>query len=158
MENYHVIGMIGEGSFGRVYKARRKYTGHIVALKFITKTGKSETDLRNLRREIDIMKDLEHPNIVQMYDFFETDKDVISVCEYCEGELFQILEDDGRLPLAQVRSIAGQLVSALYYLHSNRILHRDMKPQNILISTTNSIKLCDFGFARAMSSLPPVPA
>ena len=151
MENYHTIGMIGEGSFGRVYKARRKFTGHIVALKFITKSGKSKNDLKNLRREIDIMKDLEHPNIVKMFDFFETDKDVISVCEYCEGELFQILEDDGRLPLEEVKSIAGQLVSALYYLHSNRILHRDMKPQNILISTTNSIKLCDFGFARAMS-------
>ena len=90
MENYHIIGMIGEGSFGRVYKARRKYTGHIVALKFITKSGKSENDLKNLRREIDIMKDLEHPNIVKMFDFFETDKDVISVCEFCEGELFQV--------------------------------------------------------------------
>lgn len=68
------------------------------------------------------------------------------------GELFQILEDDQSLPEQVVRSIARQLVRALHYLHSNRIIHRDMKPQNILISANGAVKLCDFGFARAMSS------
>jgi len=65
--------------------------------------------------------------------------------------LFQILEDDGHLSLEQVHSIACQLVEALYYLHANRILHRDMKPQNILLTKDGTVKLCDFGFARAMS-------
>jgi serine/threonine protein kinase len=68
------------------------------------------------------------------------------------GELFQILEDDQSLPEDVVRSIARQLVRALHYLHSHRIIHRDMKPQNILISANGAVKLCDFGFARAMSS------
>ncbi|XP_008823952.1 serine/threonine-protein kinase 36 isoform X2 [Nannospalax galili] len=152
MEKYHVLEMIGEGSFGRVYKGRKKYSAQVVALKFIPKLGRSEKELRNLQREIEIMRGLWHPNIVHMLDSFETDKEVVVVTDYAEGELFQILEDDGKLPEDQVQTIAAQLVSALYYLHSHRILHRDMKPQNILLAKGGGIKLCDFGFARAMST------
>ncbi|KAJ7345973.1 hypothetical protein JRQ81_001923 [Phrynocephalus forsythii] len=151
MEKYHVLEMIGEGSFGRVYKGRRKYSAQVVALKFIPKVGRSQKELKNLQREIEIMRGLHHPNIVQMLDSFETDKEVVVVTDYAEGELFQILEDDGNLPEEQVQAIASQLVSALYYLHSHRILHRDMKPQNILLGKGGVVKLCDFGFARAMS-------
>ncbi|XP_010138564.1 PREDICTED: serine/threonine-protein kinase 36, partial [Buceros rhinoceros silvestris] len=151
MQKYHVLEMIGEGSFGRVYKGRRKHSGGVVALKFIPKVGRSEKELKNLHREIEIMRGLHHPNIIQMLDSFETDKEVVVVTDYAEGELFQILEDDGSLPEDQVQTIAAQLVSALYYLHSHRILHRDMKPQNILLGKDGVVKLCDFGFARAMS-------
>lgn len=70
---------------------------------------------------------------------------VCVVTEYAEGELFQILEDDGNLVEDQVHEIAVQLVNALFYLHSHRILHRDMKPQNILIGKGGVVKLCDFG-------------
>ncbi|NXW40594.1 STK36 kinase, partial [Nyctiprogne leucopyga] len=151
MERYHVLEMIGEGSFGRVYKGRRKHSAQVVALKFIPKVGRSEKELKNLQREIEIMRSLHHPNIIQMLDSFETNKEVVVVTDYAEGELFQILEDDGSLPEDQVQTIAAQLVSALYYLHSHRILHRDMKPQNILLGKDGVVKLCDFGFARAMS-------
>lgn len=72
--------------------------------------------------------------------------------EFAQGELFEILEDDQSLPEDVVQSIAKQLVRALHYLHSNRIIHRDMKPQNILIGSGGTVKLCDFGFARAMST------
>ncbi|KAM7463574.1 hypothetical protein LguiA_031695 [Lonicera macranthoides] len=109
VENYHVIELVGEGSFGKVYKGRRKYTGQTVAMKFILKHGKSEKDIQNLRQEI-------------------------------EGELFEILEDDKCLPEEEVQAIAKQLVRALYYLHSNRIIHRDMKPQNILIGAGSVVK------------------
>ncbi|XP_064290857.1 serine/threonine-protein kinase 36 isoform X2 [Passer domesticus] len=157
MENYHVLEVIGEGSFGRVYKGRRKHSAQlfllwkVVALKFIPKVGRSEKELKNLQREIEIVRDLHHPNIIQMLDSFETAKEVVVVTDYAEGELFQILEDDGNLPESQVQTIAAQLISALYYLHSHRILHRDMKPQNILLGKDGVVKLCDFGFARAMS-------
>nr|KAG5700609.1 hypothetical protein BaRGS_015405 [Batillaria attramentaria] len=152
MDNYHVLEIIGEGSFGKVYKGRRKYTGQIVALKFIPKVGKSDKELRGLRREIEIMRGLHHDNIIEMLDSFDTEKEVVVVTDYAEGELFQILEDDGSLPEEQVQTIAAQLVSALFYLHSHRILHRDMKPQNILLGKGGTVKLCDFGFARGMST------
>ncbi|XP_062507708.1 serine/threonine-protein kinase 36-like [Corticium candelabrum] len=151
MDDYHVLAMVGEGSFGRVYKARRKKTGKTVALKFISKTNRKASELKKLHYEIDLMKGLKHPNIITMLDSFETDEEVCVVTEFANGELFQILEDDKKFPEEQVQRIASQLVSALYYLHSHRIMHRDMKPQNVLVCHGGRIKLCDFGFARAMS-------
>ncbi|KAH9624396.1 hypothetical protein KSS87_017951, partial [Heliosperma pusillum] len=151
VENYHVIELVGEGSFGKVYKGRRKFTGQTVAMKFIMKHGKSDKDLHNLRQEIEILRKLKHENIIEMLDSFETPQEFCVVTEFAQGELFEILEDDKCLPEEQVRAIAKQLVRALHYLHSNRIIHRDMKPQNILIGSGSVVKLCDFGFARAMS-------
>ena len=151
MEKYVVLEMIGEGSFGRVFKGRRRYTGHIVALKFISKRGKSAKELQNLRGEIEILSKLDHANIILMLHAFETSQEFCVVTELAQGELFEILERDTCMGEIEVQSIAKQLVQALHYLHSNRILHRDMKPQNILISSQGRVKLCDFGFARAMS-------
>jgi len=86
-----------------------------------------------------------------MLDWFETKAEFGVVMELAQGELFEILEEDKKMSEDQIRRIALQLAQALYYLHSNRIIHRDMKPQNILIGSGGIIKLCDFGFARAMS-------
>lgn len=152
VENYHVIEMVGEGSFGKVYKGRRKFSGQTVAMKFILKHGKSDKDIQNLRQEIEILRKLKHENIIAMLDSFETPQEFCVVTEFAQGELFEILEDDKCLPEEQVQAIAKQLVRALHYLHSNRIIHRDMKPQNILIGAGSIVKLCDFGFARAMST------
>ncbi|CAD6342599.1 unnamed protein product [Miscanthus lutarioriparius] len=152
IEDYHVIDLVGEGSFGKVYKGRRKYTRQTVAMKFILKHGKTDKDIHNLRQEIEILRKLKHENIIEMIDAFETPQEFCVVTEFAQGELFEVLEDDKCLPEEQVQAIAKQLVKALYYLHSNRIIHRDMKPQNILIGKGSIVKLCDFGFARAMSA------
>ncbi len=152
MQNYVDLRLIGEGSFGKVYKGRRKQTGQVVAIKFIKKKGKTEKELANLREEIEILKKLRHQNIILMIDWFETKTEFGVVTEYAQGELFEILEEDKKMGEEQIRKIAIQLSQALNYLHSNRIIHRDMKPQNILIGSDGFIKLCDFGFARIMSS------
>lgn len=152
MDAYHVLERIGEGSFGKVYKGRRKYTGQFVALKFISKANKTEADLAALRKEISILRQLDHENIILLLDYFETARDVVVVTEYAHGELLQILRDDGALPESTVRSIGLQLARALHYLHSHRIMHRDMKPQNVLVGSNGIIKLADFGFAREMSA------
>ncbi|KAG5509530.1 hypothetical protein JKF63_06235 [Porcisia hertigi] len=151
MEDYQIIESIGEGSFGKVYKARIKGTGQIVAMKFIVKKGKNEKEIKNLRSEIEILTKLNHPHIIMLFDSFETDSDFVVVMEYAQGELYDILEDDKHLPAKEVQKIAKQLIQALNYLHSNRIIHRDMKPQNILIGQNGAVKLADFGFARSMS-------
>ena len=97
MENYHVLQQVGEGSFGKVYKGRRKYCGQVVALKFIPKGGRSQKELKVLRQEIEILRTLQHENIVLMLDYFETADQMCVVTEFAQGELFDILEDDRSL-------------------------------------------------------------
>ena len=151
MNNYHLLDQIGEGSFGRVYKARRKFTGRIVAIKMINKLGQSKDDLNSFRREIDILKKVDHPNIMRHIEIFETSTDFCLVSELARGDLFQIIDDNQTLPEDILKSVAAQLVSALTNLHQHRIIHRDMKPQNVLICANGALKVCDFGFARALS-------
>jgi len=113
MEDYHVLEMCGEGSFGKVYKGRKRFTGQTVALKFIQKHGKSEKELLKLRTEIRIQRALKHENIILMLDSFETDTDIVLVTEFAQGELFEILEDDQCLPEEEVQKIAKQLVKVI---------------------------------------------
>ncbi|XP_046390467.1 serine/threonine-protein kinase fused [Ischnura elegans] len=153
MEKYKIIKVVGEGSFGRVFEAEEKKTSRIVAFKVISKHGRSEKELRSLRQECEIQRHLHHPNIIQMLDSFETENEIVVVTEFAGKELYSILGKEGYLPEHRVREIACDLVSALYYLHSHRVLHRDLKPQNVLLhSEEGSAKLCDFGFARNMTT------
>ena len=92
MDKYAVMDMIGEGSFGRVFRGKDKQTGEIVALKLIPKVGYSDKDIQSLRSECKIQKELNHPNIVRMIDAFETDNEVISVAEFVPGELFRLFD------------------------------------------------------------------
>ncbi|KAJ8932532.1 hypothetical protein NQ318_000649 [Aromia moschata] len=152
MEKYEVIGTLGEGSFGRVYKAKQISDGTFVALKVISKRGRSAKELKGFRRECEIQRDLHHPNIIQMLDSFETENEIVVITEFAHKVLTTVLGKEGYLPEERVQPIVWDLVSALYYLHSNRVLHRDLKPQNILLDLKNRAKLCDFGFARNMST------
>ncbi|KAJ8985273.1 hypothetical protein NQ317_007060 [Molorchus minor] len=152
MDKYEVIGTLGEGSFGRVYKAKQISNGNFVALKVISKRGRSSKELKGFRRECEIQRDLHHPNIIQMLDSFETENEIVVITEFVHKELTAVLGKEGYLSEERVQPIVWDLVSALYYLHSNRVLHRDLKPQNILLDLKNRAKLCDFGFARNMST------
>ncbi|XP_012521501.1 serine/threonine-protein kinase fused isoform X2 [Monomorium pharaonis] len=152
MKKYEILKHIGEGSFGQVYKARKRSDGEIVAFKMIRKCGRSYKELKSLRQECEIQRYLRHPNIIQMIDSFETENEIIVVTEYADKELYDILAKEGRLSEERAQVIACDLVSALYYLHSNRVMHRDLKPQNVLLEANGIAKLCDFGFARSMST------
>jgi fused-like protein len=83
-DNYHILQLAGEGSFGKVYKGRRKNTGQIVAMKFISKVNKTVKELKKLRQEIEILRPLNHENIIMLLDTFETDSDFVMVTEYGE--------------------------------------------------------------------------
>ncbi|RZF42642.1 hypothetical protein LSTR_LSTR001437 [Laodelphax striatellus] len=152
MDKYELVGMVGEGSFGRVYKGRIIETDEIIALKIISKCGRSMKELASLRSECEVQRDLFHPNIIKMIDSFETEGDIVVVTEYANRELSEILSQEGYLDEIRARKIICDLVSALFYLHSTRVLHRDLKPQNVLIDDKGTAKLCDFGFARSMST------
>eukprot|EP00127_Corallochytrium_limacisporum_P003707 Clim_evm39s152 gene=Clim_evmTU39s152 len=151
LDEFKIVAFIGAGNFGKVYKARYRGSGGLVAIKTIEKEGKGEKDISALRREIEIMEVLRHPNILPLRDHFETQNMICVVTEYKVGELSDILEDDKTLDLPIIQKMARQLVSALHYLHQNRIIHRDLKPQNILVGDHGSVCICDFGFARFMT-------
>ncbi|XP_073980076.1 STKc_STK36 domain-containing protein fused [Rhodnius prolixus] len=152
MEKYMVIGKIGEGSFGRVYKVKSRASDEIAALKLITKCGRSQRELTNLRKECEIQRRLFHPNIIKMLDSFETENEIAVVTEFAYQDLYKTLAKAGYLSEDKAVKIICDLISALYYLHSNRVIHRDLKPQNVLLSEDGVAKLCDFGFARSMST------
>ncbi|XP_050083621.1 serine/threonine-protein kinase fused [Anopheles aquasalis] len=150
MEKYAISNLIGEGSFGRVYKAVDKSTKVTVAVKIINKRGRSGREIRGLRGECEIQRSLLHPHIIRMLDSYETPNEIVVVTEYAKMDLHSLLRG-GSLGEQKTQRITFDLVSAMYYLHSHRILHRDLKPQNILLDRNMSAKLCDFGFARNMT-------
>lgn len=107
--------------------------------------------MRSLRQEYEIQKCLQHPNIIQLIESFETEHEYVLVSEFAQKDLHSVLSREGSIGEVRSQKLCHDLVSALYYLHSHRILHRDLKPQNILLDSTEKAKLCDFGLARNMT-------
>ncbi|KAG8303443.1 Serine/threonine-protein kinase 36 [Homalodisca vitripennis] len=124
MEGYKILCLVGEGSFGRVFKAKRRDTKEVVALKIIRKCGRTQKELLSLRSECQIQKHLHHRNIIQMINSFETESEIVVVTEFCKRDLHYILTKQTYLSEEVALPIVCDLVSALYYLHSNRVLHR----------------------------------
>ena len=156
-KKYKILSKLGEGSFGTVYLAQNKYTNEKVAMKEIKKSNKDLLSDGEIRDEIDILKKLDHPDIVRIIESFNTRESYFLVTEYCEGgELFDQVRN--QLSETQIAVIFKQLLSGLAYLHSHNIVHRDLKLENILIYETEkskttgedlfNIKIIDFGTAR----------
>ncbi|KAH0575575.1 Kinase, ULK [Spironucleus salmonicida] len=150
MNKYEQLQQIGRGSFGVVYKCRMKNTGQFVALKIISMYGKTQQDLEQLQKEIDLLKTIQHPNIIKFFESFEEDNNICIVTELAQTDLFEICQEKS-LPIEQIQLISYQIVSVINQLHQLRVVHRDIKPQNVLITIDGKCKLCDFGFARQMS-------
>ncbi|XP_002740677.1 cyclin-dependent kinase 2-like [Saccoglossus kowalevskii] len=151
MENFQKIEKIGEGTYGVVYKARDKLTGKMVALKKIRLDTESEGVPSTAIREISLLKELNHPNIVRLLDVVHSEKKLYLVFEYLNQDLKKYMDSSppSGLPLPLVKSYLFQLLQGVAYCHSHRVLHRDLKPQNLLIDSEGAIKLADFGLARA---------
>ena len=149
MENYQKIEKLGEGTYGIVYKAQNKSTNHIVALKRIRLDNEDEGIPCTAIREISLLKELIHPHIVLLHDVIHTEKKLTLVFEYLDTDLKKYMDSVGELTVAVIRHLLWQLVVGVGYCHDNRVLHRDLKPQNLLLSKKLDLKLGDFGLARA---------
>ena len=152
-DRYERLEQLGKGSFSTVYRGRRALTGQFVSLKVIPTGKKTPEELSALRGEVAILRRLDHPNIIALLDVLETPTELTLVTELAQGELLETLLEDGALPDAVVRSVAGQLTGALAYLHARGVVHRDLKPQNVLVAAGGRVKLADFGFAREIPSV-----
>ncbi|KAK1137040.1 Cyclin-dependent kinase 2 [Melipona bicolor] len=149
MDNFVKIEKIGEGTYGVVYKAKDKLTGKLVALKKIRLETESEGVPSTAIREISLLRELTHPNIVQLFDVVDGDNHLYLVFEFLQQDLKKLLDSvKGGLDQALVKSYLYQLLKAISFCHLHCILHRDLKPQNLLIDREGHIKLADFGLAR----------
>ncbi|XP_026134762.1 MAP/microtubule affinity-regulating kinase 3-like isoform X5 [Carassius auratus] len=146
--NYRLLKTIGKGNFAKVKLARHILTGSEVAIKIIDKTQLNPTSLQKLSREVTIMKNLNHPNIVKLFEVIETEKTLFLVMEYASGgEVFDYLVAHGRMKEKEARAKFRQIVSAVQYCHQKHIVHRDLKAENLLLDADMNIKIADFGFS-----------
>ena len=153
-DNYEIIEEIGSGGFSRVLKVKNKNTGVLYACKEMRK--KKLSDIEEFTREINIMIKLDHPNIIKLYEVYETDSCINIIMELCTGgELFdRIIDntDNGKLfSEKQAAEIFKQMMSAINYCHKNGIVHRDLKPENLIYLTKDEnspIKVIDFGMSK----------
>lgn len=150
MERYQKMEKIGEGTYGVVYKAKDRVTGEIIALKKIRLEAEDEGIPSTAIREISLLKELQHPNIVRLYDVVHTERKLTLVFEFLDQDLKKYLDVcDSGLGLPILMSFLYQLLTGVAYCHHHRVLHRDLKPPNLLINREGHLKLADFGLARA---------
>jgi len=153
MDRYQKIEKVGEGTYGVVYKAKDVGSGQIVALKKIRLEAEDEGVPSTAIREISLLKELKDENIVRLLDIVHADQKLYLVFEFLDVDLKRYIETGNQnqkpISLQIVKKFTHQLNSGLLYCHSHRILHRDLKPQNLLIDNRYNLKLADFGLARA---------
>ena len=151
--DYEKLERLGEGTFGVVHKARHRDTGEVVALKKMRLEGEDDGVPATALREIAILRELKHPNVIELQHVFHTDKSLYLAFEYCDSDLKQYMRSiNNKLSAKAVMSYCWQLLNGLTWCHSHRIFHRDLKPQNVLVDPKKgSLKLADFGLARAFT-------
>ncbi|KAH1006172.1 hypothetical protein HUJ05_006934 [Dendroctonus ponderosae] len=152
MERYEKISKIGEGSYGVVYKCKNRDTGEIVAIKKFTESEEDPLIRKIALREIRLLKNLKHPNLVNLLEVFRRKRRLHLVLEYCERTVLNELEKHPRgVPELLTKQIIWQTIQGVSYCHQHGCIHRDIKPENILLTAAGVVKLCDFGFARMLS-------
>ena len=154
-KNYEILEVIGQGGFGQVKKCKHKELDVIRALKVIKKSRyKSPAELKMIKNEIAIMKIVDHPNIVKLYEFFEDEENFYIITEYCSGgQLFEAIMKKKTFTENEAATIMMQLLSAIAHCHQRKIVHRDIKPENLLLDQVDSdkdkiiVKVIDFGIS-----------
>ncbi|XP_055757213.1 cyclin-dependent kinase-like 2 [Salvelinus fontinalis] len=154
MEKYENLGMVGEGSYGMVMKCRHKENGRIVAVKKFLESEDDKTVKKIALREIKMLKQLRHENLVNLLEVWKKRRRWYLVFEFVERTVLDDLEQSPTgLDYSRLRRYVYQILRAISFCHQHNIIHRDIKPENILVSQGGVVKLCDFGFARTMA--PP---
>ena len=148
-KKYSFLEIIGEGAYGIVYKCLNTETNKYVAIKKFKETNDVIVQ-KTIQRELEMIRQLKHPNIVDFIEAFQHKGNLFIVFDYVDQNLLQLLEKTPNgLPPSDIKFLIYQLCKGIKYLHKNsNIIHRDIKPENLLVDLNNNLKLCDFGFAR----------
>ncbi|KAH8428801.1 serine/threonine-protein kinase [Aspergillus melleus] len=154
LKDYQLGDCLGKGAFGSVYRALNWNTGETVAVKQIKLVDLPKSELRVIMLEIDLLKNLDHPNIVKYQGFVKSVETLNIILEYCEnGSLHSIAKNFGRFPENLVGLYMSQVLHGLLYLHEQGVIHRDIKGANILTTKQGLVKLADFGVASRTTGL-----
>ena len=148
LKDYQLGDCLGKGAFGSVFRALNMGTGETVAVKQVKLVDLPKSELRVITLEIDLLKNLDHPNIVKYRGFVKTSESLNIILEYCEnGSLHSISKKFGKFPENLVGIYMSQVLHGLLYLHEQGVIHRDIKGANILTTKQGLVKLADFGVA-----------
>uniref|UniRef100_A0A2K5YF30 non-specific serine/threonine protein kinase n=1 Tax=Mandrillus leucophaeus TaxID=9568 RepID=A0A2K5YF30_MANLE len=155
---YDIEGTLGKGNFAVVKLGRHRITKTEVAIKIIDKSQLDAVNLEKIYREVQIMKMLDHPHIIKLYQVMETKSMLYLVTEYAKnGEIFDYLANHGRLNESEARRKFWQILSAVDYCHGRKIVHRDLKAENLLLDNNMNIKIAVFILRLSLPSLPASP-
>ena len=156
---YEVMQRLGAGAFGTVYKAKDKILGRVLAIKTIRLEGLAaqgaslEELLDRFKREAQVSAQLKHPNIVTIYDIGDAEGLSYLAMEFIDGVgLDRVIANEGRLPVERAAMLGAQVADALDFAHRNHVVHRDVKPANIMIEPGDRVKVTDFGIAKVTDS------
>ncbi|TCD65509.1 hypothetical protein EIP91_002557 [Steccherinum ochraceum] len=150
---YQLGDSLGKGAFGQVYRALNWATGETVAIKEITLSNIPKSEIGQIMSEIDLLKNLNHPNIVKYKGFEKTREYLYIILEFCEnGSLHNICKRFGKFPETLVAVYISQVLEGLVYLHDQGVIHRDIKGANILTNKDGCVKLADFGVASSTAA------
>ncbi|TPP61470.1 Cyclin-dependent kinase 2 [Fasciola gigantica] len=153
MEKYDNLGMVGEGSYGMVMKCRNRETGQIVAIKKFLDSEEDKLVKKIAAREIKMLKQLRHDNLVNLLEVFRRKKRLYLVFEFVDHTVLEDLENNPKgLDDMATKKILFQVLRGIEFCHVHNIIHRDIKPENVLVSNNGVVKLCDFGFARTLAA------
>lgn len=152
-DSYRIGSKLGDGAFGSVRKITHRVTGEVRAVKTIhKKTLRSEEERQTFFNEVSVLRSLDHPNILKLYEFFQDEKNYYLITELCSGgELFDRIINNGSFSEAVAAEYLRQILSVLAYCHERNVVHRDLKPENFLLDTVDpdaNLKVIDFGTAQ----------
>jgi len=150
--DYEIVGMLGAGGMGKVYKVRNVISDRVEAIKVLLPDLTSEAELADrFMREIKLLASLNHPNIAGLHTALRLENQLLMVMEFVEGRTLDDRLKDGPVPVREAVGYACQALSALGYAHERGVIHRDIKPANMMVTASGDLKLMDFGIAKAVA-------
>lgn len=160
MNNFHIYEEVGRSKYSVVYKVSHPYSLIVVqgrkkkSIDYVAVKSIEKSRRKKVLNEVRIFHSLKNRHVIKFYNWYETRNHLWIIFEYCAGgDLYQLIDQDKKLPEETIQKFGRDLAQGLYYLHANSIIYADLKPSNVLMNEYNTLKLCDFGLSKKLADL-----